>query len=57
MDDVLWLYSWLYKEATIEGTHVDDKDSEHLLVDIIMSQAAYAKYQATFGKVRQTRKR
>ena len=40
---------WLYKEATVEDTRPDDTDSEKLLVHVIMTDAAYAKFQSLFA--------
>lgn len=48
--DFLLIDRWLYKEATVHSTRADDKDSEKLLVDAIMTDAAYAKFHSLFGK-------
>lgn len=42
--------AWLYKEATVENTRSDENDPEKLLVDVIMTEAALAKFMARFGR-------
>ncbi|KAK7477175.1 hypothetical protein BaRGS_00031560, partial [Batillaria attramentaria] len=43
------MLAWLYKEATVRCADVSDDDSEHLLVDVVISKAAYERFKATFG--------
>ncbi|XP_070565602.1 putative GTP-binding protein 6 [Ptychodera flava] len=40
--------SWLYKEAAVQSSEVTE-DEEHLLVDVLMSGAAYGKFKSRFG--------
>lgn len=42
--------SWLYKEATVRSVKSDDNDTESLLVETVMTQAAYAKFLCRFGQ-------
>ena len=44
--------SWLYKEATVKSAE-PDSDSEHLLVNVVISTAAYAKFKSQFSNKRQ----
>lgn len=46
--------AWLYKEATVENTRSDENDPEKLLVDVIMTEAALAKFMARFGRKNST---
>ncbi|CAH1786079.1 unnamed protein product [Owenia fusiformis] len=43
---------WLYKEATVVSTDQCDS-AEHLLVHCIISQSAYGRFRAVFGKKKQ----
>ncbi|KAI0237528.1 putative GTP-binding protein 6 [Lamellibrachia satsuma] len=42
--------SWLYKEATVKSVKSDDHNTESLLVETVMTQAAYAKFLNRFGR-------
>lgn len=41
--------SWLYKEATVEGTHTLE-DPESILVDVVITPSSYARFKQQFGK-------
>ena len=44
----LCYFSWLYKEGTVIRAEPDENNSQFLVVDIIISAAAFAKFKATF---------
>ena len=44
------LCRWLYKEATIKSTEVPEDDTESLIVEVVMTSAAYAKFVSAFKK-------
>jgi len=44
--------SWLYKQASVESTQPDERDPEKLFVNVIMTDAVYAKFVATFARKR-----
>ncbi|XP_041350427.1 putative GTP-binding protein 6 [Gigantopelta aegis] len=44
--------SWLYKEATVKSAE-PDSDSEHLLVSVVISTAAYARFKSQFSTNRE----
>ncbi|XP_072045712.1 putative GTP-binding protein 6 [Amphiura filiformis] len=43
---------WLYNEATVQQTHECEDDTESLLVDVVMSGVAFAKFKSRFGDLR-----
>ena len=44
--------SWLYKEATVRAAEPCPKDVEHLLVDVVITQAAYQRFRKLFSSRR-----
>ncbi len=42
--------SWLYKESSVEKTEICDTDMNSIFVDVVMTNAAYAKFVRRFGK-------
>ena len=51
--------SWLYKEATVTSTEAagSDDDTQTMIVNTIMSAAAFSKFRAKFGDLRRISKR
>ncbi|GFO50655.1 GTP-binding protein [Plakobranchus ocellatus] len=42
------ILKWLYNEAAVKSVHTDPQDSQRLIVRVIISKAAYGKFQARF---------
>lgn len=43
------MLGWLYKEATVRSADPCENDSEHLIVDVVISKASYGRFRAAFG--------
>ena len=43
--------SWLYKEATVRDAQPCPTDQEHLVVDVVISRAAYHRFRKTFTQL------
>ncbi|XP_076450170.1 putative GTP-binding protein 6 [Babylonia areolata] len=44
------MLAWLYKEATVKSAEPCPKDCEHLLVDVVISNAAYQRFRKLFAQ-------
>lgn len=50
------MLAWLYKEATVKSADACANDSEHLLVDVVISKASYERFKAAFGDKQKAKK-
>ncbi|XP_070200265.1 putative GTP-binding protein 6 isoform X2 [Littorina saxatilis] len=50
------MLAWLYKEATVRSAEPCPSDSEHLLVDVVISDAAYQRFKAAFNSQRKAKR-
>jgi GTP-binding protein HflX len=41
---------WLYKEATVQSTQIDETDPQNLFVNVVITDASYAKFLSLFGR-------
>ena len=55
--DFFFYSSWLYKEATVKSVMSDDHNTESLLVETVMTDAAYAKFLNRFGQPKKGRRK
>ncbi|KAL8624048.1 hypothetical protein ACOMHN_019471 [Nucella lapillus] len=44
------MLAWLYKEATVRSAEPCPKDCEHLIVDVIISNASYQRFRKMFSQ-------
>ncbi|GFR90766.1 GTPase HflX [Elysia marginata] len=46
------ILKWLYEEAAVKSVHPDPRDSQYLIVKVIISTAAYGKFQTRYARKR-----
>ncbi|KAK3775596.1 hypothetical protein RRG08_020784 [Elysia crispata] len=44
------ILKWLYQEAAVKSVHPDPKDGQYLIVKVIISTAAYGKFQSKYAR-------